>query len=292
MSATTTTVLVTGARGKTGREVAAQLAARERVAIRGGSSDPAQVDAAGVEPVAFDWGRPATWADALAGVDAVYLMRPDVEEAPERVAGVVAVAPPAARVVLLSEMGAQDEPPGTWVPEVERAVTDGERPWTILRPTWFQQVLTDDRFFRGAIAENGVLPMPTGAGAAVSWVDAGDIAAVAVEALTTPGHEGEAYTISGPAAVEAGEVASLLSTRTGRPVHAADPSPEDLVAGLDPWTADLVTALDARVRAGGFRAVTDTVSRVTGRPARSMEEFIAAHASAWQEPVAHGGDLA
>lgn len=219
-------------------------------------------------------------------------MRPDVAEAPERVAGVVAVAPPAARIVLLSEMGAQDEPPGTWVPEVERAVTDGERPWTILRPTWFQQVLTDDRFFRGAIAENGVLPMPTGAGAAVSWVDAGDIAAVAVEALTTLGHEGAAYTISGPAALEADEVAGLLSARTGRPVHAADPSPEDLVTGLDPWTAGVVTDLDARVRAGRFGVVTDTVARVTGRAARSVEEFVAAHASAWQEPVAHGGDVA
>jgi uncharacterized protein YbjT (DUF2867 family) len=284
-----TTILVTGARGKTGREVAARLAERTGIAVRGGSSDPARVDEPGVGPVAFDWGRPATWADALAGADAVYLMRPDIQDAPERVAEVVSVAPRAARIVLLSEMGAEERPMGGWALEVERAVTEGERPWTILRPSWFQQVLTDERFFRGPIAESGVLPMPTGAGAAISYVDAGDIAAVAVEALTAPGHDGRIHTISGPAALEAGEVARLLSARLGRPVGAVDPSPEDLVAGLDPWTADLFTDVDARVRAGGFRAVTDTVARVTGRAARTVEEFVDAHAEAWQEAARDQG---
>lgn len=291
MSASTTTVLVTGVRGKTGREVAAQLADRAGIAVRGASSDPSRVDLAGVDPVAFDWGRPDAWPDALADVDAVYLMRPDLEDAPSLVTGVVAAAPPAARIVLLSEMGAErDYPPDGWAPEVERAVTDGagERPWTILRPNWFHQVLTDERYFRASIADDGVLPMPTGAAAAISYVDTRDIAAVAVEALAAPGHAGRIYTISGPAALDADELARRLSAGIGRPVRAVDPSPEQIAAGLDPWLAELNEDVYRRIRAGGFAEVTDTVERVTGRAARSVDDFIVEHASAWRGAVAQG----
>ena len=275
------TVLVTGVRGKTGSEVAERLAGRDGLTVRGGSSNPDRVGTAGVVPVAFDWARPDTWTDALDGVDAIYLMRPDIEDAPERVARLVADAPRDARIVLLSEMGAQHRPPGGWFFEVERAVTTGDRPWTILRPTWFQQVFTDDRFFRSDIADRGVLAMPTG-GAAVSWVDAGDIAAVAVEALTAPGHTGAAYTISGPAALRLDEVARLIGAAIGRPVRAVDQSQADAVAGLEPWFVDVLGDVYDRVRAGRFADVTDDVERVTGRPARSLAAFIAQHASAWR----------
>ena len=274
------TVLVTGVRGKTGREVAEQLAGRPGLTVRGGSSSPDRVSAAGLVPVAFDWTRPESWADALADVDAIYLMRPDIEDAPERVGQLVAAAPRAARLVLLSEMGAQHLPPGDWVSAVERAVIAGGRPWTILRPSWFQQVLTDERFYRGDIADRGVLPVPTG-GAGLSWVDARDIAAVAVEALTAPGHEGAAYTISGPAALGVARVAQLLSAALGRPVRALDPPPADAVAGLAPWLAAVVGDVYERTRAGAFGEVTDDVLRVTGRPPRNIGAFITAHASAW-----------
>jgi uncharacterized protein YbjT (DUF2867 family) len=103
--------------------------------VRGGSSQPDRVGVAGVVPVAFNWARPETWADTLADVDAIYVMRPDLEEAPERVGLLVAEAPQAPRVVLPSEMGAQHLPAGHWVSEVELAVTNSGRPWTILRPS-------------------------------------------------------------------------------------------------------------------------------------------------------------
>jgi uncharacterized protein YbjT (DUF2867 family) len=275
------TVLITGARGKTGLAVAEQLAGRRGLTVRGGSSDPDRVDAAGLLPVAFDWARPETWADALDDVDAIYLMRPEIEDAPERVAQLLAAAPRGARIVLLSEMGAQHRPPGSWFFEVERSVTAADRPWTILRPTWFQQVFADERSFLGDIADRGVLAMPTG-GAAISWVDARDIAAVAVQALTAPGHEGAAYTISGPAALSVGEVAQLLSATLGRAVHALDRQPADAVAGLEPWLAAVLGDVYERGRAGAFGEVTDDFLRVTGRPPRSVAAFIAEHAAVWR----------
>jgi uncharacterized protein YbjT (DUF2867 family) len=142
-------------------------------------------------------------------------------------------------------------------------------------------VFTDDRYFRRDIADRGVLAMPTG-GAAVSWVDARDIADVAVEALTAAGHTGAAYTISGPDALRLDEVARLLGGAIGRPVRAVDQSQADAVAGLEPWFVALLHDVYERVRAGRFADVTDDVERVTGRPARSLAAFIAEHVSAWR----------
>jgi uncharacterized protein YbjT (DUF2867 family) len=275
------TVLVTGVRGKTGREVAAQLARRHGVTVRGGSSSPDRIGSSGVRPVKFDWAQPDSWADAVDDVDAIYMMRPDIEDAPARVAQLVAAAPRAARVVLLSEMGAEHLAPAAWVSAVERAVITGGRPWTILRPSWFQQVLTDERFYGLDIVDRGVLAIPSG-GAALSWVDARDIAAVAVEALTAPRHDGATYTISGPAALGVAEVAQLLSAALRRPVRALDPRPADAVAGFSPWLAEVVGDVYERTRAGAFGEVTDDVARVTGRPARSIAAFIAEHAAAWR----------
>jgi uncharacterized protein YbjT (DUF2867 family) len=275
------TVLVTGVRGKTGREVAAQLARRRGVTVRGGSSSPDRICSSGVSPVKFDWAQPDSWADAVDDVDAIYVMRPDIEDAPARVAQLVAAAPRAARVVLLSEMGAEHLAPDAWVSAVERAVISGGRPWTVLRPSWFQQVLTDQRFYRDDIVDRDVLAIPSG-GAALSWVDARDIAAVAVEALTAPRHDGATYTISGPAALGVAEVARLLSAALRRPVRALDPRPADAVAGLSPWLAEVVGDVYERTRAGAFGEVTDDVSRVTGRPARSIAAFIAEHVAAWR----------
>lgn len=73
-----THVLVTGARGKTGREVVRLLRDGTGIAIRSGSSRPSTADGA----VRFDWHDSATWAPAVDGVDAVYLMRPDLPDAP------------------------------------------------------------------------------------------------------------------------------------------------------------------------------------------------------------------
>jgi uncharacterized protein YbjT (DUF2867 family) len=191
------TVLVTGARGKTGREVVPRLRQHPGVVVREGSSRP------GAETV-FSWDDPGTWAGAVAGVDAVYLVRPDVPEAPELVARLVDLNP-GAHVVLLSEQGAGGLPGAHWARRVEDAVTARAAGWTLLRPSWFQQVLTDPRFYRDEIRLERRLRLPSG-GAPIAWVDAGDIAAVAVAALLSPAeHDRQARTITGRPARSVGE---------------------------------------------------------------------------------------
>ena len=50
----------------------------------------------------------------------------------------------------------------------------------------------------------------------VSYIDTRDVAAVAARVLTSPGHQGKAYALTGPEALSADEVAERLSAATGR----------------------------------------------------------------------------
>ncbi|MET0447901.1 MAG: NAD(P)H-binding protein [Aeromicrobium sp.] len=266
-------VLVTGARGKTGRPLAESLAARREVEVAGGGSHPATVDIDGVRPVAFSWDDPAGWAAALDGIDAVYVVRPDRADAPELVAALLDLAAPTARVVLLSEQDADFAGPDGWAPRVERAVRESGRPWTIVRPSWFMQVFSDERFYRHLLVDGGDLPFPSG-GARVAWIDARDIAAVAEQALLDESHAGRVHEISGPEALSLPHTAELLAAAAGHRVTHRELSIDEAVAGSDGFQRELEVLTFERVRAGSFATVTDTVQRVTGQPARSLQAFL------------------
>ncbi|MFC5822150.1 hypothetical protein [Nonomuraea harbinensis] len=269
----TRTVLVTGARGKTGSEVTARLR-RSGTLVRAGSSRPA------ADQVRFDWHDPATWREA-ADVDAIYLVRPDLPAAPDLMAGLVDVNPDA-HVVLVSEQGAESLAPDHWARRAEDAVVTRAASWTLLRPSWFHQVLTDPRFYRDAIRDDRVLSLPSGGGP-IAWVDARDIADVAVAALGAPeDHRGRAHTITGPEAVPVASVARELSARLGHRIRAEDPPPQETLHGLDPWTAGILDDLYHRVRHGGFAELSPAVKRITGREPTSMRAFIDAHLDEWR----------
>jgi uncharacterized protein YbjT (DUF2867 family) len=281
-----TTVLVTGARGATGREVAAQLTARAGVSVLGGSSDPSTVAADGVMPVRLDWGDPSSWPMAVDGVDAIYLARPDIEDAPARVRAFLAAAPRVDNVVLLSELGAERVPPETWVSRVEQAFLAVAPAWTILRPSWFAHVLADERFFLDSIREQRRITLPS-AGAGISFVDTRDIAAVAVEALLDPRHVGEAYAVTGPAAVTLEEVAERLGAVVGATVRYADQPVSEAIsklrdAGGEPWLLGVLGDLYERVCSREFATVTDVVERVSGVAPRTLDAFVEEHAAHWR----------
>ncbi len=130
---------------------------------------------------------------------------------------------------------------------------------------------------------DGKIRLPAGDGNG-SFVDARDIAAVAVEALTTPGHEGKAYELTGPEALSYSDVADRLSTATGRSIIYENISPktyeqEKVSQGWSRASIDTMLALFADVRAGIDSVVTDTVESVTGRAPLSFQKFARDHAS-------------
>ncbi len=251
--------LVTGGTGKTGRRVAALLDRRgvpTRVASRSG-------------PVRFDWVDETTWEPALAGVRAVYLVdsQDAGAEAEVRAFTERAVARGVERLVLLSarvwaEMG---DPAGL---AVENAVREAGVAWTILRPSWFAQNFGEDPLIATAIAR-GDLRLPTGEGRE-PFIDAEDIAEVAVAALTGDGHAGEIYELSGPRALTWGQAVAEIARTTGRAVRFTPISDEQYrtelaAAGHPDDYAEITSALFAHIRHGRGAALSDGVRRALGR---------------------------
>ena len=133
-----------------------------------------------------------------------------------------------------------------------------------------------------AIAAHGVLTAAMGDGR-IAMVDARDVAAVAVAALTAPGHAGQTHVVTGPEALSHARVAAILSGALGRPVAYRDVAPEALreqlrAAGTPPWLVDVRMEFTAVLREGFAADVTDAVRRTTGHAPRTLAAFAAEHA--------------
>lgn len=263
-------ILVLGATGKTGRRVVDRLS-RRGVPVRAGSrsADPP-----------FDWNRPEGWPAVLDGASAVYITyQPDlaVPGAPEAVRALVdqALTQGGRRFVLLSGRGEA---------EAQRAeailqATDCE--WTIVRASWFIQNFSESFLVDPVRAGHVALPVGT---AREPFVDADDIADVAVAALCEPGHDGRLYEVTGPALLSYEEMMEALSTATGQPVRferipAARYRAELTAAGLPGEMIDLLLYLMTEVTDGRNESLGDGVQRALGRPPRPVAEALAAIAA-------------
>jgi uncharacterized protein YbjT (DUF2867 family) len=273
-------ILVTGATGNVGRRVVERLVAARR-GVRAVSRDPHRAGLpAGVEVVAADLADPRTLRPHLAGVEAVFLIWPFVEpgaaaELAPRVAEVLA-GNGSPRVVYVSAATAADDAGSFWA-IVERALVDAGLPWTMLRPTG---IATNALGWAAPIRAEGVVRWPYG-GAARSMVHEDDIAAVAVEALTTDRHEKQTYVLSGPEVVTQADQVRLIGEAIGRPVRW-----QEVPAGtLRPMLAAAMgSAAFADAALAGWASFVDAPERVTGdveavlgRPARTFAQWAQDH---------------
>ncbi|MER7134615.1 NmrA family NAD(P)-binding protein [Streptosporangium saharense] len=290
------TVLVTGATGKTGRRLVPQLAARG-VTVRTASRNPAPADAH-VEPVHFDWSDESTYAAALKEVDAVYVVTANLSgittHQSQQVASLLdaAAVAGARRVVLLSAFGVDQAPAEDPLRRIERVVEEAGMPSTILRPGTFMQNFSEKHWSNldATIRERDEIAMP-GGDALVSYVSTHDIAAVAAVALTEDGHDGKAYSLTGREALTLAEVAHHISVAAGRQVRYVESGPQTirdalLATGMPTDQAEYLTQLFvAAMTTGAFGVVTDDIAAVTGRPATTFAEYAAGAADAWRRPT-------
>lgn len=278
-------VLVLGLRGKTGRHVAAALLRRGGVAVRGASRNPADLNFPGVSACRFAWEDRDSWASAVAGVDAVYLVKPKIDPA-ATVASFLQSAESLGRVVLLSEIDAGGRAEQTDERRVERVIEIAPIHWTILRPNWFMQDFTEPSFYLESIRDGNGLKVPTG-GQPTSFVDTRDIADVAAAALLDPGHAGQAYTLTGPQALTWVEVARLLGEAAGVQVRYSDPPLDEYLRALSDNgtlkpTVDYYARIYGCIQKGGTSIVSDDVETVTGHPPRSFAAFVEENKKAWR----------
>jgi len=288
-----TSVLVTGPTGKVGRRLI-PLLARRGVTVRAASRSPLR-ERTGFEPVRFDWTDQSTYETARQGVDAMYLVAGPVPQ-PEHAGYITALLNGAAgagvgRVVLLSTYGVGEAPPDNPLRRIELAVEASGVPCTILRPVAFMQNFSEGLRWRESlvegIRERDEIADPGGDGV-VSYVSAGDIAAIAAIALTEEGHGGKAYAPTGPAPLTLTEVAEQISRVAGRRIRyvETDRTPiRDalLAAGAPPETAEHNSRLYVHAHSSGALGVlNDDVIDVTGRPPVSFAEFAVGAAAAWR----------
>jgi uncharacterized protein YbjT (DUF2867 family) len=281
-------ILVTGATGLVGGAVVRHLAERGvpvRALVRSQEKAAALAGLA-VETVVGDFGRPETLGPALEGVTRALLISHHDPRQVELQRNFVEAARRAGpvHVVKLSGLGTAPESPlrsGRWHAETEAGIRAAGLPWTFLHPPYFMQNLLRAA---PAIASDGVLTAAMRDGR-IAMVDARDVAAVAVAALTTAGHAGQTHVITGPEALSHAEVAAILSAAVGRRIVSRD-IPLDVLrgdllgAGVPPWLVEVRMEFTAVLRDGFAATVTDTVARTTGRPPRTFAAFAAEHA-AW-----------
>lgn len=274
--------LVTGATGNVGRRVVARLITAGHD-VRAIVRDPSRAKLpAGVAAVTADLADPTTLRPHLDGVRAVFLLWPYVDPAVT-----VALAPALAdvlasagspRVVFLSAASAEADPNSFWA-VVERALIERDLPGTVLRPTGFA---TNTLGWADAIRAEGVVRWPHGA-AARSLIHEDDIAAVAVEALTSDQHDRRTYVLTGPEPITQAEQVRLIGAAIGRDVRWEDVPPQAIRPMLAEAFGDAAFA-DAALAGWASMVeapeqVTDDVAAILGRPARTFAQWAADHAA-------------
>jgi uncharacterized protein YbjT (DUF2867 family) len=224
-------------------------------------------------------------ARALEGVDAAYLVTPSSEQAAERQNRFAdaAVAAGVRRLVVLSQFAARPDSPVRflrWHAEVEAHVRALGLDHTVLRPNLYLQGLFA---FAGTVRQ-GWFAAPVG-GAAVSAIDTRDIADTAAVVLTSPGHAGRTYTLTGPRAVTHDEIARAISDATGQGVTFHDSTPDQFTAALTgllpPWQLAGLVEDYAHYARGEAAEVHTSVADVTGHRPRDLVEFAHDHAAAF-----------
>jgi uncharacterized protein YbjT (DUF2867 family) len=145
----------------------------------------------------------------------------------------------------------------------------------VLRPRWFFQNFSED-FLRDPVL-SGEVRLPAGDGKE-AFVNAEDIAEVAVAALTEDGHTGWYYELSGPRLMTFGDAVGEIARVTGRDIRYVALSPEAYVEekraqGVPEEWVQLSVGLYDYVRSGGLAALSDGVQRALGRPPRDFSEY-------------------
>lgn len=265
------TTLVLGGTGKTGRRVAARLAARgHRVRIGSRRGEPP-----------FDWADPAGWRAVLRGVGAAYVAYyPDLAfpGAAARIGALagLAVDEGVDRLVLLSGRGEEE----ALVSEQALRAAGGD--WTVVRSSWFAQNFSEHFLLDPVLA--GEIALPAGE-VAEPFVDLDDVADVAVAALTGEASTGEVYEVTGPRLLTFHDAAAEISRATGRevryvPVTAAEYAAAATGHGVPAEEADGLADLFTRVLDGRNAHLTDGVCRALGRAPREFADYVRAAAAA------------
>ncbi|MEV6866058.1 NAD(P)H-binding protein [Streptosporangium subroseum] len=283
-------ILVTGATGNIGRELARELDTKDatfRVLVR----DPARAAALPrrAERAVGDLGEPSTLTPAFDGVDKLFLLTQGIGT--DYTAAAVAAAKTAgvSHIVHLSSTNVLGDPMpamGRWHHEREEIIRNSGIPVTFLRPGGF---MTNALDWVPTIHEGGYVLDPIGPGR-YAPIDPADIAAVAALALTEDGHQGKEYILTGNEMFTVAEQVQIIAQAIGRDIEVRETAtPAEAVRSRFPHgapqaLADAITEgfMIMRADTAGFR--TDTLGQLLGRRPRTFADWCARNADAFRRP--------
>ena len=257
-------ILVIGGNGKTGRKVAEGLV-RNGKSIRIGSRN---------ENPPFDWEKPETWENTLAGIDSVYITyQPDLAVPGARKSieefTSLAVKSGVKKIVLLSGKGEKE------AELCEQEVMNSGVDWTVVRASWFNQNFSESFFLDPIKAGHVALPK---AESLIPFVDTDDIADVVVEALLNEKHNGKTYELTGPRQLTFKKVIEEISETTGRNINFDSITMEDYKRLLSENNVPddyiwLIDYLFTEVLVEENSVITHDVEKVLGRKAKDFSEY-------------------
>jgi uncharacterized protein YbjT (DUF2867 family) len=264
MSDTSNITLVLGGTGKTGRRVVQRLTALG-LPMRVGSRS-------GAPP--FDWEDRTTWTAALQNVKSVYITYyPDLAvpgtAATIRAFADLAVQSGVRRLVLLSGRGEEE------AQLCERVVQAAGAEWTILRASWFAQNFSENFMLEPVLS--GEVALPAGS-VGEPFIDADDVADVAVAALTEDRHVGQLYELTGPRLLTFAEAIGEIASATGQDIRYVQISHEQFASALAGQQVpadviELMSYLFTTVLDGRNAYLADGVQRALGRAPRDFATY-------------------
>jgi uncharacterized protein YbjT (DUF2867 family) len=279
-------ILVIGGRSKIGSALLEELLGRGqhvRALVRTG--EPTGRLPAAAEAVTGDLADEGSLVTAMDGIEKVFLLSSPHPDAVSwhRNAIDAARRTQVQLLVRSSILGADQESRAEFISAhstCDRYLEDSGLPYAIVRPNLFLQNIPESTI--PSIDASGIFYADAGE-ARISMVDTRDVAAVAAVVLTEPGHAGARYDVTGPEALSYTDVAAKLTTAMGRRISYAGAS-DDAVrhaligAGLTEWFANALVGLYQDYRRSGTDGyaaqVTGTIQRLTGRPARSLDDLL------------------
>src|SRR5262249_4073493 len=273
-------ILVTGATGHVGSELLTMLM-RSNERVRAMTRRPEQARfPSGVEVVRADFDDAASLRAALNGVSGLFLMTAQHAGASPKPTHIIAAVEAArsagvSRLVQLSVLaggGRRDDVITRWVREAEASVKASGIAWTILRPGRF---MSNTLEWAPMIKKDGRVMAPFGSRPAAS-IDPADIAAVALQALTEPGHEGKSCELSGPEALTPIQEIRIISAQLGREIQFVEVPIDAMRSGLlrVGFSTEAIEAIIERTANPDEGAeIFDTVKEVTDRSPRRFAEW-------------------
>jgi len=273
-------IALTGATGVVGGAVAALLSeagARTRLVVRDPSRAP-QLHGAEVRQTS-GYGAGDEMRAALEGADILFLV-PGTEAADRveqhKTAVDAAVAAGVRHIVYLSVVNAAPDSIWTLVRDhwrTEEHIRASGAAWTFPRFNLYMDFIP---FMVGA---DGVIRGPAGDGRAAA-VMRSDVAAATAAVLTSEGHEGRTYDLTGPEAFSLADAAETMGRLTGRAVSFHDESDEEAFAsraGQAPdWEVRGWVSSYWAIREGLLADVSPHVRELTGRDPVSLSDYLEA----------------